>query len=140
MPTNDLDLSSWIGRAEVRGDLITPGPAMRLLATLDDVDTVLSDGSTLPPLWHWLYFLPGAPRRELGADGHPGRGSFLPPVDLPRRPVPRRLRNRPLSPVKDEVLYQNSPDRLTGNSPRSYMAGNSGLPFSHTSSIERFLE
>ena len=62
-----------------------PGPAMRLLATLDDVDTVLSDVSMLPPLWHWLYFLPWAPRRELGADGHPGRGGFLPPVDLPRR-------------------------------------------------------
>lgn len=85
MPTNALDLSSWIGRTEVREDLITPGPAMRLLATLDDVDTVLSDESMLPPLWHWLYFLPGAPRRELGVDGHPDRGGFLPPVNLPRR-------------------------------------------------------
>lgn len=85
MATNDLDLSSRIGRTEVREDLITPGPANRLLATLDDVDTALSNGSPLPPLWHWLYFLPRAPRRELGADGHPHRGGFLPSVDLPRR-------------------------------------------------------
>ena len=85
MPTNDLDLSSWIGRTEVREELIVPGPAMRLLATLDDVDTVLSNEPQLPPLWHWLYFLPGTPRRELGVDGHPHRGGFLPPVDLPRR-------------------------------------------------------
>src|ERR1700690_4238523 len=23
-----------------------------------------------PPLWHWLYFLPTAPRRSIGPDGH----------------------------------------------------------------------
>ena len=85
MSTNEFDLSSWVGKTEVREDLITPGPAMRLLATLDDVDTGFSMDSCLPPLWHWLYFLPGAPRRELGADGHPSRGGFLPPVQLPRR-------------------------------------------------------
>ena len=78
-------LSSWIGRTEVREDRIAPGPAMRLLATLDDIDTTLTENSQLPRLWHWLYFLPGAPRRQLGADGHPRRGGFLPPVDLPRR-------------------------------------------------------
>ena len=35
---------------------------------------------TLPPLWHWLYFLPVQRQSELGADGHPRRGGFLPPV------------------------------------------------------------
>jgi 3-methylfumaryl-CoA hydratase len=39
----------------------------------------------LPPLAHWLYFLPQALQREIGADGHPKRGGFLPPVPLPRR-------------------------------------------------------
>jgi len=39
----------------------------------------------LPPLGHWLYFLPQAPRRDIGPDGHPKRGGFLPPVALPRR-------------------------------------------------------
>jgi 3-methylfumaryl-CoA hydratase len=39
----------------------------------------------LPPLWHWLYFLPVSPLREAGPDGHPQRGGFLPPVPLPRR-------------------------------------------------------
>ena len=82
---DSIDLSSWVGKTEVREDLIAPGPAMRLLATLDDVDTGFSVDSHLPPLWHWLYFLPGAPRRELGTDGHPSRGGFLPPIELPRR-------------------------------------------------------
>jgi 3-methylfumaryl-CoA hydratase len=39
----------------------------------------------LPPLWHWLYFLPIAQQSEIGPDGHPKRGGFLPPVPLPRR-------------------------------------------------------
>jgi 3-methylfumaryl-CoA hydratase len=39
----------------------------------------------LPPLWHWLYFLPIARQSEIGPDGHPRRGGFLPPVPLPRR-------------------------------------------------------
>jgi 3-methylfumaryl-CoA hydratase len=39
----------------------------------------------LPPLWHWLYFLPLHRQSEIGADGHAKRGGFLPPVPLPRR-------------------------------------------------------
>lgn len=85
MPINELDPSAWIGKTEVRRDMIAPGPAIRLLATLDDIETEISADFHLPPLWHWLYFLPGAPRRDLSADGHPRRGGFLPPIDLPRR-------------------------------------------------------
>jgi 3-methylfumaryl-CoA hydratase len=39
----------------------------------------------LPPLWHWLYFLPLYRQSEVGPDGHAKRGGFLPPVPLPRR-------------------------------------------------------
>jgi 3-methylfumaryl-CoA hydratase len=39
----------------------------------------------LHPVWHWLYFLPLARQSEIGPDGHPKRGGFLPPVALPRR-------------------------------------------------------
>src|SRR5690606_37912212 len=35
---------------------------------------------------HWLFFLPNARQSELGPDGHPRRGGFLPTIDdLPRR-------------------------------------------------------
>ncbi|MBF0562827.1 MAG: acyl-CoA dehydrogenase, partial [Alphaproteobacteria bacterium] len=34
---------------------------------------------------HWFYFLPRAPMSQVGPDGHPKRGGFLPPVALPRR-------------------------------------------------------
>lgn len=42
-------------------------------------------GEVLPALWHWLAFLPRVPQRDIGQDGHPRLGSFMPPVLLPRR-------------------------------------------------------
>jgi 3-methylfumaryl-CoA hydratase len=45
----------------------------------------IRDGEALPALWHWIYFLEAAPARELGRDGHPARGAFLPPVPLANR-------------------------------------------------------
>jgi 3-methylfumaryl-CoA hydratase len=45
----------------------------------------LSSEGNLPPLWHWIYFLEGLPPGELGGDGHPARGGFLPPVPLRNR-------------------------------------------------------
>jgi 3-methylfumaryl-CoA hydratase len=82
----DIDhLRSWIGREEVAEDVITPVPMAALAATLDRNDPKPRPGDELPPLWHWLYFLPVARQSELGPDGHPKRGGFLPPVSLPRR-------------------------------------------------------
>ncbi|KWF07088.1 FAS1-like dehydratase domain-containing protein [Burkholderia pseudomultivorans] len=75
---------AWIGRREDSVDCITPAPIRLLRATLDDAEpSALPD--VLPPLWHWLYFLPGERQSNIGIDGHPRRGGFLPPVALPRR-------------------------------------------------------
>ena len=78
-------LREWVGRTEQRLDTITAAPLAALAATLDRDDPPPASGSAVPPLWHWLYFLPVARQSELGADGHPRRGGFLPPVSLPRR-------------------------------------------------------
>ena len=78
-------LRSWIGRQEVLEDSISAFPAAALAATLDRDDAAPRAGDTLPPLWHWLYFLPRARQSQLGPDGHAKRGGFLPPVDLKRR-------------------------------------------------------
>jgi 3-methylfumaryl-CoA hydratase len=81
----DVDhLRSWIGRQETLHDRVTQFPIAALAATLDRDDAAL-EGEALPPLWHWLYFLPTARQSMLGPDGHPARGGFLPPVPLPRR-------------------------------------------------------
>ena len=78
-------LESWIGRTEQAADEATRAPALALAATLDRDASGLAHGDPLPPLWHWIYFTPKAPAREIGVDGHPRRGGFLPPVSLPRR-------------------------------------------------------
>jgi 3-methylfumaryl-CoA hydratase len=78
-------LRSWIGRQETLHDQVTRFPIAALSATLDRDDPPPASGDTLPPLWHWLYFLPIARQSALGPDGHPLRGGFLPPVPLPRR-------------------------------------------------------
>jgi 3-methylfumaryl-CoA hydratase len=56
-----------------------------MAATLDCDKTSYEAGDEVPPLWHWTYFLPHTPTAELGAEGHPKKGGFLPPIDLPRR-------------------------------------------------------
>jgi 3-methylfumaryl-CoA hydratase len=78
-------LQSWIGRTETLSDDITVAPLRALSATLDRDDALPVPGTALPPLWHWLFFLPQHRQSEIGPDGHAKRGGFLPPVPLPRR-------------------------------------------------------
>jgi 3-methylfumaryl-CoA hydratase len=85
MPIDIDHLRSWIGREEVAEDVVTPVPVAALAATLDRDDPKPQPGDEVPPLWHWLYFLPIVRQSDLGPDGHPKRGGFLPPVPLPRR-------------------------------------------------------
>src|SRR5436309_15517260 len=80
-----MNLKEWVGRTEAVEDLITPAPYAAMSATLDRDPARPAPGTALPALWHWLYFLPLARRSEIGPDGHPKRGGFLPPVGLPRR-------------------------------------------------------
>lgn len=78
------DLSAWVGKTERREDVATPALVARLAATLDH-DGRHWTASHVPPLGHWLCFLPDAAQSALDIDGHPRRGGFLPPVPLPRR-------------------------------------------------------
>lgn len=83
----DIDiahLSGWIGRRERAEDTAALVPLKALTAALDRNDPP-GAGEPIPPLWHWLYFLPVPRHSEIGEDGHPRRGGFLPPVPLPRR-------------------------------------------------------
>lgn len=65
-------------------DLLEPTRSNALSAALGN-ERELHMGDPLPLLHHWLYFWDVKPPAGLGADGHPARGGFLPPVPLPRR-------------------------------------------------------
>lgn len=80
-----MSVTDWIGRAEVRSDIVTAGQVVALSATLDRDDPEPKPGDPLPPLWHWLFFLDRHRQSELGPDGHARRGGLLPPIPLPRR-------------------------------------------------------
>jgi 3-methylfumaryl-CoA hydratase len=79
------ELQAWAGRVETSHDDITAAPMRGLSATLDRDDPAPQPGCQVPPLGHWLYFLPQHLQRDIGPDGHARRGGFLPPVPLPRR-------------------------------------------------------
>ena len=88
MSADAIDITSlqtWIGRQEIRNDVITAAPVARLSATLDHAEPRAIEGEPLPECWHWLYFQPEACTAQIAVDGHPQRGTFLPPVPLPRR-------------------------------------------------------
>jgi 3-methylfumaryl-CoA hydratase len=85
MSTEGNETARWVGRSETRRDTITAGPLNRLAATLDE-GISFTAGDVVPPLWHWLFFLPQTPQSELGPDGHARRGGFIPALDgYPRR-------------------------------------------------------
>lgn len=115
-----MDLREWIGRSETVADVVTPGPVAALAATLDRSAERPATGTPLPPLWHWLYFLPIVRRSELGADGHPRRGGFLPPIALPRRmwAGSRLTFHRPLL-VGDALTRTSTIDAVTPKTGRS---------------------
>lgn len=116
------NIDHWIGRSETFEDTIRVEPARFMQATLNR-EPSLSEGDALPPLWHWLYFLEAKPMGELGRDGHPKKGGFLPPVTLPRRmwaggrfefhaPVPLGSKAKKRSTIKSISEKQGRSGRL----------------------------
>ncbi len=72
----------WIGREERRAEIVDAEAVRRFAAAIgEDLDV----GRRWPSLGHWGLFLPVAAADQVGEDGHPKRGGFLPPVSLPRR-------------------------------------------------------
>jgi 3-methylfumaryl-CoA hydratase len=84
--TQDLEkLKEWIGRKESDTDYVTVPAVHRLAATLDRDDPMPRTGDPLPIGWHQILFPRVVRHSQIGPDGHPQRGDFLPPVPLPRR-------------------------------------------------------
>jgi len=78
-------LAAWAPEPDETTETITAPPAAALAGLLDTEPPVTRPGDPLPPLWHWLYFLDRPAERELGPDGHPAAGRFMPPIPQRRR-------------------------------------------------------
>lgn len=75
----------WVPHTVTSQEYVDPA-AVRAVATLFDHGLPVPEvGDPLPPLWHWAALPRWSASSELSIDGHPFRGSFLPPVQLPRR-------------------------------------------------------
>ncbi|MCO8146607.1 MaoC family dehydratase N-terminal domain-containing protein [Rhodovulum tesquicola] len=78
----------WIGRTETRTGCLTVDLAGMLAGALGHAAAPVPDlapGAPMPPLWHWAAFPEFVPLSELGSDGHPRLGGFLPPLPYSRR-------------------------------------------------------
>ncbi|MEN9760618.1 MAG: hypothetical protein RI906_444 [Pseudomonadota bacterium] len=79
-------LSDWVGRTQSATERADARLIRWVAAAVDRHDLIdARDGSPIPPGWHWVFFAAIAPRAELGRDGHPRPGGFLPATGHPRR-------------------------------------------------------
>ena len=80
---SEAQLAEWqnaVGREMVEEEVLDPIALRRFARAVgcrDEHDDV--------PLPHWAFFLPCPHDNDIGPDGHPRRGDFLPDVTLPRR-------------------------------------------------------
>ena len=85
MAQDMASLKKWIGVKESAIDYVTVPTIHRLSALLDRDDPFPRIGDPLPIGWHAILFPRVVRQSQIGPDGHPARGDFLPPVPLPRR-------------------------------------------------------
>jgi 3-methylfumaryl-CoA hydratase len=73
--------NDWIGKTQEQSDILTPALLTRFRATIDSSE----QEDVAPQGIHWCLCLPDTATAELGEDGHPRKGGWLPPITLPRR-------------------------------------------------------
>ena len=83
-------LSPWVGRTRIVEDEIGLSSARRIAGMLDMDPASITQGMALPPHWFSMFFPDIAKQSDIGPDGHPHKGVFLPPIPLPRPPLWRR--------------------------------------------------
>lgn len=74
-----------VGRRRSTTDLLDPARAAALAAVLGLEGAAPKRGTPLWPFAHQVYFWEAVPAAELGPDGHPALGRFIPDLGLPVR-------------------------------------------------------
>ena len=78
-------LKQWEGHEERVEELLSPIKVAGYHAVLDTGELPVKTGDPAPSGIHWMLARSTTPQSELGTDGLGLRGSFIPPVSLPRR-------------------------------------------------------
>jgi 3-methylfumaryl-CoA hydratase len=112
----------WIGRERRRSAVLAAGDLARLAAVLDRPEPP----AEVPPAWHWACLAEPVRRLDLGPDGHPRRGLFLPPIEAPRRMFAAAdLRfTKPLLPSLDTELVEtiaNIEEKIGASGPLTFV-------------------
>lgn len=71
-------------QTQILNDVIDPARSRALQAALG-LDQTVQAGDAVPPFFHHIYFWDPQPPDNLGRDGHPALGGFVPDMGLPRR-------------------------------------------------------
>jgi 3-methylfumaryl-CoA hydratase len=80
----DDHVAHWNPSPIDTADELSPRRAAELAATLNVSEAPVA-GDALPLLWHWVHFVDWPHTDDLGSDGHPSNGHFLPPIPNRRR-------------------------------------------------------
>ena len=121
---DDSELSShltgWDPTPVETTGLLDTWPSAAFAGLLDQSSPVKGDGDPLPPMWHWFHLLGRPAQAELGDDGHPAHGAFLPPLpDRRRMFAGGRLQVREPLRIGDEVTRRSSLVSATPKTGRS---------------------
>lgn len=86
LPPVFLDIQrEWCPEDVILEETLVPHGARLFSAVLDVPSPVKDVGDVFPPMWHWFSFRPVHAGSELGDDGHPADGDFMPPLARRRR-------------------------------------------------------
>jgi 3-methylfumaryl-CoA hydratase len=113
-------INAWLGRTHRDEDEITLGAVERLAATLDQDPAAFRRGSEMPESWYAILFGPIAQESNIGLDGHPKTGDFMPPLEGTRRMFAGRRTtfHRPLR-IGDRVARVSTVTRAEAKSGRT---------------------
>ncbi|GAA3238056.1 MaoC family dehydratase N-terminal domain-containing protein [Pseudonocardia petroleophila] len=78
-------LAHWAPPAVETSRRVDPWSSAAFAALIDAAPPALDAGAPLPPMWHWFTLLDHPATAEIGEDGHPAHGPFLPPIPGRRR-------------------------------------------------------
>jgi 3-methylfumaryl-CoA hydratase len=116
-------VEAWAPEPVEVSEVLDRRPSDAFAALLDQASPMGAAGrgpAALPPLWTAFHFLQAPATAELGADGHPGAGHFLPPIPNRRRMFAGgRLRVRAPLHIGDQVSRRSRLGSVTPKAGRS---------------------